>query len=546
MNQGYRPEIEGMRAIAIMPILLFHLDTALCPGGYVGVDIFFVISGYLITRMIVTQGKSFSLLTFYRRRFFRLFPALLATLAASLAAGWLVLGPYEYAQLARSAIMAVFGVSNFYFLGAVDYFSSSSLSHPLLHTWSLGVEEQFYLLWPALLIMAGRWAYPLWLIAAAAVSLSFSALVLVQPVHPESVFYMMPFRTFEFAIGAALVNAERNWGRVPKTINALAGVVALVLLAISFASFNEGTRWPGPWTLVPALATAVLILSSSQGGLLRTALSHRVPCFFGRISYSLYLVHWPLIALYRSHSIAEPNNAELAFLGLLTIALGVALFITVENRFRLHEEGSRRSKAIGSLVHLLRVAPPQSSFGAVLAVVGVTFLTAATAVVATNGFPSRLDETRVQFLDNGLSYAGDLCSSKRARCVFGDRESAEIVYVVGDSHALNLVYGLDRLFRERGIRGIAIYDHGCLFAYGTKRFEKGVADERCRRNVSDAYDYLAGTQEPVILAGDYAGYRNNIAMFEADSPLHQSEDEYFNWLGHRFTERASLAPKPGP
>ena len=181
MKQDFRGDIEGLRAVAVLPILLFHLDSALCPGGFVGVDIFFVISGFLITRMILGQGEAFSLKAFYVRRFFRLFPALLVTLAASLVAGWKFLGPDEYARLAQSAIAAAIGASNFHFLAAVDYFNASNLSHPLLHTWSLGVEEQFYLLWPALLLAMRRRAHPLWLIVVAAAALSLLAAALVQP-----------------------------------------------------------------------------------------------------------------------------------------------------------------------------------------------------------------------------------------------------------------------------------------------------------------------------------------------------------------------------
>src|SRR5262249_23754952 len=148
MKHEFRADIEGLRAVAVLPILLFHLDDTLCPGGFLGVDIFFVISGFLITRMILAQGEAFTFRIFYRRRFFRLFPPLILALIAPRAAGRTLLGPDEYVRLAQSAIAATFGLSNFYFVAAVDYFNASSQSHPLLHTWSLGLEEQFYLVWP--------------------------------------------------------------------------------------------------------------------------------------------------------------------------------------------------------------------------------------------------------------------------------------------------------------------------------------------------------------------------------------------------------------
>jgi hypothetical protein len=142
---------------------------------------------------------------------------------------------------------------------------------------------------------------------------------------------------------------------------------------------------------------------------------------------------------------------------------------------------------------------------------------------------------RVQFVDKGLTFAGDLCSWKRSRCVFGDRVASRVVYVMGDSHALNLIHGLDGLFRDNGLRGIAFYDHGCLFAYATKRFLNGIADERCRQNVAQAYEYLAKAREPIILAGDYAGYRNEVGPSAAAAPLRQEEADYYEWLRQRLT-----------
>jgi peptidoglycan/LPS O-acetylase OafA/YrhL len=537
MKQEFRPDVEGLRAVAIVPILLFHLDSTLCSGGFVGVDIFFVISGFLITRMIVRQGEAFSFTTFYVRRFFRLFPALIVTLTATLVAGWKLLGPDEYARLARSAIAAAFGVSNLHFLVAVDYFDASSLSHLLLHTWSLGVEEQFYLLWPLLLLLTRR-VHPLWLIAAATASLSFLVSKLVQPTHPQLVFYMMPFRMFEFAVGAALVDVEHHWRRVPPLCGALAGAVAAAMLAIAFTKFDGQTPWPGTASLVPVLATALLILAGEQGPW-KYLLGHAIPRFIGRISYSLYLVHWPLITLYRSYTITEPGAAELVMLGLLSVALGAALFATVENPIRLRGATTHQPDHSSLPGWLTKIVPTRRMAVPVLAATSAAFLAGAGAVVASNGFPSRLDRTRVQFFDKGLTFAGDLCNQKRSRCVFGDRDASRVVYVIGDSHALNLIHGLDRLFRDNGLRGVALYDHGCLFAYETKRFLNGVGDEKCRGNVAQAYEYLAGTRDPIILAGDYAGYRNEIGPSAAAAPLRQEESDYYEWVRARLV--ASLA-----
>src|SRR5262245_34596200 len=333
MRQEFRADIEGLRALAVLPIVLFHLDSRLCPGGFSGVDIFFVISGFLITRMILGQGETFTFKAFYRRRFWRLFPALIVMLAASLVAGWKLLGPDEYARLAQSAIAAAFGVSNFHFLGAVDYFNASNLSHYLLHTRSLILEEQFYLVWPLLLLATRRWTHQFWLIVVAIAALSFIATLLVQRAYPQLVFYMMPFRMFEFAIGASLVALEPLWQRVPGAAGAAAGMIATAMLAFAFTSLDGRTPWPGMSSLVPALATALFILAGGQG-LWGRILGHAIPRFIGRISYSLYLVHWPLITFYRSYIITDPQPAELVMLGLLSLACGAALYAIIENSFR--------------------------------------------------------------------------------------------------------------------------------------------------------------------------------------------------------------------
>ncbi len=536
--RDFRADIEGLRAVAVLPIVLFHLDSTLCPGGFCGVDIFFVISGFLITRMIRSQGEAFSFGAFYLRRFWRLFPALIVTLTASLVAGWKLLGPDEYVRLAQSAVAAAFGVSNFHFLAAVDYFNASTRSHPLLHTWSLGLEEQFYLVWPLLLVSAmRRWKRPFWSPVMATAVLSFTAIALVQPAHPQLVFYMMPFRMFEFAIGASLVALEPHWRGLSPVAAALVGAIATAMLAFSFAELDGQTPWPGALTLIPAFATALFILVGGRG-LWGGILGHFIPRFIGRISYSLYLVHWPLITFYRSYVITDPEPMELVMLGLLSVACGAVLYALVEGPFRLRGANWERVH-VGRRSDPLPLVLPRTAIAAVVAVTSTTFLAGATSILASNGFPSRVHRASVQFLDKGLTFAGDLCSRKRARCVFGDRESARVVYVIGDSHALNLIHGLDGLFHEQGLRGIALYDHGCLFAFETQRFLSGVADEKCRTNVAHAYQYLSKTTDPVILAGDYAGYRNEIGPSGSAAPLRLGEAEYFAWLRERFD--ASLA-----
>lgn len=542
MSQGFRSDIEGLRALAVLPILLFHLEAKWCPGGFIGVDIFFVISGYLITRMILAEGAGFSFGRFYARRFFRLFPALFATLLGTLAAAWSMIGPQEFVGLAKSAITAALGVSNVYFLETVDYFNASALDHPLLHTWSLGVEEQFYLVWPALLLLAiGRGRLSLLVLAVGALSLI--GVFLVRPAQPEMVFYLMPFRIVEFAIGASVIAIEGAWSRASTAGNSLLGIAAVVAIAVCLAAFDGQTPWPGLLTLIPCAATAALILAG-RDGIWKVVLSAAPLRFLGRISYSLYLVHWPLIALYRHRIVVEPSLGELLFLGAGAIVLGWALFTLVETPFRAGGAGVSAADGmtaayetprnrIAALLSGRWVMPRPLSLAAV-ALTGLGVLAASSAVIASGGFAGRLDKSRVQFLDKGLSFAGDQCGFKRSRCQFGDREAQQTVYLIGDSHALNLVHGLDQLFKQARIKGIALYDHGCPFVPGTLLFAAGVVDQKCKKNVVEAYAHLASNRHPLILVGSYAGYRGSLGAEGETAPKRLEDDAYYLWLGERM------------
>ncbi len=537
MELEFRKDIEGLRALAVLPILLFHLDSGFCPGGFVGVDVFFVISGYLITRLVLKDGANFSFRQFYVRQFFRIFPALLATCVLSLVASWFILAPTDYASFARSAIAATFAVSNFYFYAAVDYFNVSTLLHPLLHTWSLGVEEQFYLVWPALIVLAASRGFTLWSLVAIVGVASFAAASLFRNSDPQLIFYMMPFRMFEFAAGAGVLAVEERWARAPKLANAALGAVGMGLLACACFRLDGNTPWPSVWTLAPALGTSTLILAGARGGW-RALLANGAFRFIGRISYSLYLVHWPLIALYRYYAVAEPSALEIVGLGIGSIAMAWAMYAFVETPFRIRSAADEGS-SFGWYGYVLRIVSWPKVRTSAIGAMSLVFLLGAVAVVVGDGLPSRLERGRVQYVDKGLTFAGDLCDHNRSRCMFGDITSDNVVYVMGDSHALNLIYGLDVLFKAQRIKGVAFYDHGCLFASGTKRFLSGVPDDRCAKHVEQAYAYISQDRRPVIFADDYEMYRNKIGPADAGTPMKQSEAEYFAWLRERF--RASLA-----
>jgi peptidoglycan/LPS O-acetylase OafA/YrhL len=529
----FRRDIEGLRFFAVVPIVIFHLDPKLCPGGFMGVDIFFVISGFLISNLILADGHSFLFSRFYYRRFWRLFPALLATTSLCLAAGWKILSPEDYRAAAFSAIPALAGVSNFYFYASVDYFNDTNLIHPLLHTWSLGVEEQFYLLWPALLLLASRRPKAIWLLLAATFGISFLSALYVLRTDPFLVFYMTPFRMFEFAIGAGALILQRSFG-ASSTVRLVSGLLGLCALFFALAHVDIETPWPGMWSLAPTLGTGLLLYGGAHPAL-SVVLGNPLFRYIGRISYSLYLVHWPVIIFYRYWLITPPTYRELIGLGALSIAIAAAMYAFVEKPFRVTTKKANGIATLPRFPFAVRSRQLLERFRfPVIVVAGTSTVIAAVAVIATNGFPQRLDRGKVSIVDHGLSYAGDSCSYRRTRCAFGDKAATRTVYLIGDSHALNLVYGLDQIFKEHGIKGVALYDHGCLFVTGAQRYIDGTPDMACTSNIAEALSVARGNADAVILAGNYLGYRNGIGELGSQSPLKLDPEQYIAWLKLKF------------
>ena len=294
----YRPDIDGLRAIAVLSVVLYHAGFTTFGGGYVGVDIFFVISGFLITRLLVSEivegGGRLDFGRFYLRRARRLLPALFFTLLASSVVAIWSLSPQQLELYGASLAYSVLSVSNIYFYLQSGYFDTAAALKPLLHTWSLGVEEQFYLLWPLLLFLCvpRRWLAATAVATAGLVSLALSEALLAE--HADAAFYLMPFRIFQFSLGASLV-----W-LIPRQTMSETGrdallVVGFVLIACAVFLFSDETPFPGLHALVPSFG-AVLCIYAGETRRLGRLLSNRLSVSIGLISYSLYLVHWPIVS----------------------------------------------------------------------------------------------------------------------------------------------------------------------------------------------------------------------------------------------------------
>lgn len=340
----YRPDIDGLRAMAILGVLIYHLDPQMLPGGFVGVDVFFVISGFLISALIDRDLKSgtFSIARFYERRIRRIIPALFAMICAVLAASWILLLPADLVALGKSVRYAVMALPNIHFQRITDdYFNESVSQVPLLHTWSLGVEEQFYLAFPLLL-----WAFyrciksrttrliPLSLIFLA----SLAASARMVPLDPTRAFYLLPFRAWEMLLGTLLalggLPALRGW------MQNVAGVAGMGLIVGSMLFFDGSIPFPGLSALLPCSGAALLIWSGIQSGAWTCRfLTLKPMVFVGLISYSLYLWHWPLIALVKYSSAYSGIAVPGVFA--VSLALGYLSWRWIERPFRNPQLGSR-------------------------------------------------------------------------------------------------------------------------------------------------------------------------------------------------------------
>jgi peptidoglycan/LPS O-acetylase OafA/YrhL len=353
----YRPDIDGLRAIAVLAVLLYHAGVPYINGGFVGVDIFFVISGYLITLLLMSEyyhTNKISFSQFFIRRTQRIIPALLVILAFSTIVAVFLFTPERLVKYGGSLSSAILSISNIYFFLDSGYFDIDSSMKPLLHTWSLGVEEQFYLLWPAFIyLLIRKKLHAIYWIAGISIICVVSTQVYLN-FNASAVFFLMPFRIFEFCLGALVfLLSNKNWIIKNKIINELIFTIGLVLITYSILFFSKATVFPGLNAALPCLGAALCIYSAPQARQAKL-LNNRLMVKIGLISYSLYLVHWPLIVFYKYHkNIINLNTAEIILICVFTFIFSIALYFFVERPFRSHLLSTKKlaiSLGLGSLL----------------------------------------------------------------------------------------------------------------------------------------------------------------------------------------------------
>ena len=472
---GYRADIDGLRAIAVLSVVLYHAGLPGFSGGFVGVDIFFVISGYLISGIIWRErGRGqFSLADFYARRIRRIFPALCTVLAASAVAGWFLLIPTDLAAVGKSLNATALFYSNFQLLKEVGYFDAPAMDKPLLHTWSLSVEEQFYAVWPLLLLAMARFlparrVLPV-LLMLAAVSLVLAQLKLAA--HPKDAFYVSYYRMWELMTGAALAIASPFVLR--QRLRAFMATVGLAAIAFPVFFYDSTTPFPGLTALAPCLGAAFVIAAGSSPNRISSILGIGPIRFVGLISYSLYLIHWPLLSFAHLYLNDVLNLPERIVIVVLSVFLAYLSWRFIEMPFRVPASSQGKTFFRGALA------------AGVLCVAGVAF-------TSTAGFPSRVSDKVLSaeaLPAKGYSDFAAFCRPVAVEglhggsaCVLGDPNKKTYDFVLwGDSHAHHYVPAIAALAQANNASGILFAYSSCgpLLEWGTpncRDFNKSVLD----------------------------------------------------------------------
>lgn len=458
----YRPDVDGLRAVAVLAVVFYHYGFWQVPGGFVGVDIFFVISGFLITGIIhreMAEGH-FTIRHFYERRIRRIFPALFAMLAVASVAAWFLLFPIDFEAYAKSLVATAFFATNFEFWREVGYFDLAASFKPLLHLWSIAVEEQFYLLFPLLLLLAGtssRWK----LLSVVGVLLIISFVFSLWAVEHSSstAFYLLPSRMWELMTGAVIALAPLpSLPRVWREVMAFAGAA---LIAWAIWTYDRWMAFPGISALAPCLGAALIIYAGIGGNTISRMLSAKPVVFTGLISYSLYLWHWPVLVF--TQIALNRTLHPLEIYACIALSFALAVF-----SWRYVERPIRRHRGLGW----------RALFGSAAAAMAVTAI-GGVAVASTQGVPARMQPEIRKILAEERNHEPrmDICFGLNARdvregrlCRIGSVQAKDLSFILwGDSHADALLPAVQKVAQEKDRAGLFAATDSCAPLLGVVR-----------------------------------------------------------------------------
>lgn len=521
----YRREIDGLRALAVIPVIFFHAGFNTFSGGFVGVDVFFVISGYLITSIIFTekQADTFSLINFYERRARRILPALFFVMAVCIPFAWLWLMPSEMKNFSQSLVSVSLFASNFLFWHESGYFDTAAELKPLLHTWSLAVEEQYYVLFPLFLMITWRlgkqWIVSI-LVVVSIISLSLSHWGALN--WPTATFFLLPTRGWELLIGSfiAVYFEQKSGTFYNELINQLASLIGLFLILYAVFAFSKSTPFPSLYALVPTIGTALIILFATPKTLVGKILSSNAFVGIGLISFSAYLWHQPLFAFTRHRSLTEPSTELL--LGLSLVSIVLAYF-----SWRFIEQPFRRKSVINR--------------GKIFAFAGISsliFIIIGLAGHFSDGLGKRYSlswinkEVPTKF--GGIVSNGINCSGRdpEVACQLQYGESKNTIIIAGDSHARVLTQPVEAHLSKYKLKLIDFSSSGCPFFVDLNIYLNKIEQKNCNTAFQSKRISFLSKLAPsiVILHSRFSlyyygnGFDNTIGGVEKRDPYYASKN----------------------
>lgn len=535
----YRPEIDGLRAIAVLSVLIYHaqfffLGRVWFKGGFVGVDIFFIISGYLITRIILNEyhvNKQFNLLHFYERRARRILPMLIFVIAVCIPFAWEYLIPNALIDFAKSSLSTIGFFSNvFFYFSTTEYGANSSLAKPLLHTWSLGVEEQFYIIAPFLIILICKYFKEFQVtIILGLLLLSLQFADTMAEVNPELNFYLPFSRFWEFFLGSILAFVELKFGKSKNNLAIqILPIFGLFLIIQSILFFNLYTPHPSFKTLLPAIGVSLIIFFSTSNDLVGKLLSTRLFVGVGLISYSLYLWHFPIFAFNRQ-SILNHSNFEKIEWFALTLFLSVMSYFIVERPFRNRQIISFKIFLSSVLLTII-----------CLTVINLNF-------IKNDGYPNRLPEifhTSIKRYETFMPIQrkiNDKNCHKREQdfCSSIVSEDNTYVYSFGDSFMSSLSLGLETATNNHKLNFVEANWDGCPFALNINKIinNRHVNSECHPKFQNDRLRAIVKKPSIILIGGRYPLYLENTPFDNLETGKEIEDNHFFRGVdGRKFED----------
>jgi peptidoglycan/LPS O-acetylase OafA/YrhL len=460
-HSSYRPDIDGLRAVAILLVLIYHCFPNFLKAGFIGVDIFFVISGYLISHIVFKnlEKNTFSFKEFYLRRIKRIFPVLIIVLISCLIFGWFFFYPEEYQELATQSSSSAIFLANFELLRESGYFDNAAETKPLLHLWSLSIEEQFYIFWPLLLFLSFKKKYNFLLITLGITILSFLANILIIKNHPEAAFYLPICRFWEIMIGGVLAYLQLHQKQLnpknllisfilkPNNSKAIAGVLLIIL---SLFLIDRHQQFPGYLALLPCFGTFLIIASGSQSWINRHLLANKLMVGIGLISYPLYLWHWPLISFATVIKGKTPRPELLMGIIFLSFVLAYLSYKFIETPIRTTK---KVKKSIAILIGLM-----------------VIIFIAGALIIKMKGVEGRTNSKKyllIRTMNRGQATDHD-CLNKYKQlsnityCRISGSGTKKI-FIIGDSHSQAIFNGYSQTLNGTNYQITQIANSGCPF-----------------------------------------------------------------------------------